>query len=176
MSLGKAVLIALGALAGLAIASGAAADSDRLPTTTESFVADFRAAALRHGMHEGLTKIECLPGSSEKRAVCNYKVGTFAMLMSQTEKGADEITGVTAICLAQGDVDSMKCVLLDGVLMDWLAPDVDTPSRGKIMKVLIDGMAVANDVRVTNDETRFTLQKVTGAGLWFHVTAADDAD
>ena len=163
-------------LTAILAASAARADSDKLPTTSATFVSDFRTAALRNGLHEGLTQVECHPATDELHGVCNYKLGEFAMLLSNTPKGSPEITEVTAICMAKTDLNAMKCMLLNGVLMDWLAPSVDRDARGKIMAVLIKGIDVGTDVRVANEETRFIMQKTLGAGLWFHVEAVDAAN
>ena len=78
------------------------------------------------------------------------------------------------ICTASSDLASAKCLLSYAAAMMATTPEIDADARGKILKLLIDGLSLGNETRITTDERKFTLQK--SMGIWFHVSASDIED
>jgi hypothetical protein len=58
--------------------------------------------------------------------------------------------------------------------MALTSPEMNVDTRGKIVKILLDGLEVGNITSVTTDDRKFILQK--SIGLWFHIIAANSDD
>lgn len=149
----------------------AKADSDKLPFTFDSIAGDFRKALTKVSVKERLTKLSCLDGDTEKRTVCTYRLGPYMGVMAETEVGQKDIVGVTMMCATSSKVDALKCILAFTAAISASTPGIDIETRGKILKVLLDGLAIGNETTITTDERKFTLQK--SLGLWLHIFASD---
>jgi len=151
------------------------ADSENLlPLSFTSLNADLKKSLSKMSVREALTPMGCLDGATDKRAVCTLKLGSYMSIMAETKKGGKDIVGLTMICGTDNQTDSLKCLLAYAAGMSLTAPEMKTDTRGKIMKVLLDGLDVGSSTTVQTDERKYTLQK--SMGLWFHVYASDAED
>jgi hypothetical protein len=153
----------------------AAADADTLlPVTFQSFAGDFRRALVQAAVTDTLTAVNCLDGAADKRKVCMYKLGGYMVITLESQKGGTDVIGITMICNAPNLGDSGKCLLSYGAAMALMSPDINLGTRGKIIKILLDGLNVGNIATISTDERKFILQK--SVGLWFHILAVDSDD
>jgi hypothetical protein len=168
-------LIALAVVVVAAYPQRSFADGDTLlPVTFKSFPADFRKALVKATVKDALVPVNCLDGSAGKRKVCTYKIGTFMSVMVESQKGGSDAVGITLICAASTPLDSGKCLLSYSAAMALTASDMNIDARGKILKLLLDGLDVGNSTTIATDDRKFILQK--SLGLWFQVLAADVED
>jgi hypothetical protein len=148
------------------------ADSGTLqPVTFASLHSDLKKSLAKMSVRDELVALGCLDGGTDKRTVCNFRLGKFLTIMAESKKGEKDIVGVTMICGTNDQVEALKCLIGYGALIATTAPDMSTDMRGKILKVLTDGLEVGNEISVITDERKYLLQK--SMGLWFHVIAAD---
>lgn len=154
-----------------------AADSDTLlPVTFASFQADLKRALAKGHLKEPLAQVACLEGNAEKRKVCTYKLGEYMSVMISSAKGGSDVVGLTMMCGPKNDLDSAKCLLAYSAAMALTASALSLDARGKTLGLLIEGLALGNEVSITTDERKFSLQK--SMGVWFHIYASgtDDAN
>ena len=148
-------------------------DDTLLPVTFQSFAADYRRALAKASIKDAFVVLNCLDGSADKRKVCMYKLGKFFNIIVESLGGSDVI-GITMICSAPDITASSKCLLSYIAAMALTSPEMSVDTRGKIVKILLDGLEVGNITSVTTDDRKFILQK--SIGLWFHIIAASSDD
>jgi hypothetical protein len=144
-------------------------DDTLLPVTFQSFATDYRRALAKGFVKDALIALNCLDGSADKRKVCMYKLGDFFYITIESQK-----VGITMICSAPDITASSKCLLSYIAAMALTSPRMSVDTRGKIVKILLDGLEVGNITSVTTDDRKFILQK--SMGLWFHIIAANSDD
>jgi hypothetical protein len=149
-------------------------DDSLLPVTFQSFAADYRRALAKASLKDALVALNCLDGSADKRKVCMYKLGNFFNIIVESQKGGSDVIGITMICSAPDITASSKCLLSYIAAMALTSPEMSVDTRGKIVKILLDGLEVGNITSVTTDDRKFILQK--SIGLWFHIIAANSGD
>ena len=156
-------------------AHNARADSDTLlPVSFDNWNGDLKKALSKMSVRETLTPLGCLDGGKDKRTVCTLKLGSYMSIMAETNKGEKDIVGITMICGTEKQADAVKCIAAYIGLMSMTAPEMNADTRGKILKILLDGLEVGSYTLVRTDERKYILQK--SMGLWFHVNAADYGD
>jgi len=78
------------------------------------------------------------------------------------------------ICNPSTAVDSGKCLLSYTAAMALTSSALNIETRGRILKLLLQGLDLGNTTTITTAERKFTLQK--SLGIWFHINATDGDD
>ena len=151
------------------------ADSENLlPLTFANFQSSLTKEFNKNAARYPITLDSCLKGDGDKRSACTFKIGDFMVVTIESLKGEQDVVGMTMICAAKDQLDNAKCLIAYISAMSIAASDTNIEQRSKILKLLIEGLAVGNSTTISTSERKFTLQK--SLGLWFHIYAFDIPD